>query len=1225
MAFLFLFFILFYTKGEAQNKRNKVELSSSSLTTLSAIKKETVVAVIGGTGPSDDFDGDGVINSVDLDDDNDGILDTDETKSDIPVVSGFDPIYPVGSTSTTDLPLGGRAIAYNAVSSGGVSYHCIMEITGKGGLPPGIVNIQNNGPLTITGGVPNKDPYVTYSVKFVPAAGFVLANYQNTTPIIGATLTKVTVVSADVDGSSNYKEVTGYLPSPNITKPVEIGTSLSPGGFTQGGGPAAASGYVYYRNNDGVNPANNAELPPYRMTIFYDTFTQADLVWGFTGSSSSIRSAGSPTMKFATIDITDANGNGFSNQFDLDSDGDGCSDSNEAYGNSTLADTNKQYGMNAYPVGTVAPITPVDTFNVTSDGKVVAASYVIVNYAPVVTITAVSAPVDVTNVLIGGTATFSATPNGASASATLKWQQKLNGSSTWTDIVSGTVGGVTYAISSFDNSLTITGITAALGNSEYHAVLSDSGATGYFVCGNKTSASAKLKLANISPVANNDVLTVNEDTSGTVNVVTNDTDADGTLDATTVDLDPATALIQNTFTVAGQGTYTVNNLGVVTFVPVLNFNGSSSISYTVNDNLGLVSNVATLAVTITSVNDAPVAKNDVATTNEDISATINVVTNVPGMDTDIDGTVDATKVDLDPATTGIQTTFTVTGQGTYTVNNAGLVTFVPVLNYNGIASPINYTVYDNLGLVSNISTLTITVVAVNDAPVAKNDVVTTNEDTSITINVVTNALGLDTDVDGTVDAATVDLDLATAGIQKTFTITGQGTYTIDNTGLVTFVPVLNYNGSSTINYTVNDNLGLVSNVTTLTVTITPVNDAPVAKNDVATTNEDISATINVVTNVPGMDTDIDGTVDATKVDLDPATTGIQTTFTVTGQGTYTFNNAGLVTFVPVLNYNGIASPINYTVYDNLGLVSNIATLTITVVSVNDAPVANNDTANTEKDTNVIVSVASNDTDIDGTINSATIDLDLATTGIQTTLTVAGQGTYTANANGTVTFDPLVSFAGTTTPINYIIQDNQAGVSNSATITIIVISDSDGDGVLDKIEIADGTNPNDYCDSKQENATLEHSAAFLAADCDGDGISNKDEYGTNYGHPFDSNGNGTPDYLEANNHNLSNSDDDLEIFNGVSPTSDDPKNNVFTIRNIEKYPNNSLHIFNRFGGLVYEAEGYGVGNKFFKGVSEGRSTISPSAELPEGTYFYALKYVNSAGVTKERSGYLYINR
>ncbi|MBF4494829.1 tandem-95 repeat protein, partial [Flavobacterium sp. MR2016-29] len=240
-------------------------------------------------------------------------------------------------------------------------------------------------------------------------------------------------------------------------------------------------------------------------------------------------------------------------------------------------------------------------------------------------------------------------------------------------------------------------------------------------------------------------------------------------------------------------------------------------------------------------------------------------------------------------TPGIQTSFTVTGQGTYTVNALGIVTFTPVLNYNGTATPVNYTVSDNDGAVSNTATITVTVTSVNDNPVANNDTKTTNEDTAVTIDVTAN----DTDADGTINKATVDLDPATPGIQTTFSVTGQGTYTVNALGIVTFTPVLNYNGTATpVNYTVSDNDGAVSNTASLTVTVTSVNDNPVANNDTKTTNEDTAVTIDITAN----DTDADGTVNKATVDLDPATPGIQTSFTVTGQGTYTVSALGIVTF-----------------------------------------------------------------------------------------------------------------------------------------------------------------------------------------------------------------------------------------------------------------------------------------------------------------------------------------
>ncbi len=77
--------------------------------------------------------------------------------------------------------------------------------------------------------------------------------------------------------------------------------------------------------------------------------------------------------------------------------------------------------------------------------------------------------------------------------------------------------------------------------------------------------------------------------------------------------------------------------------------------------------------------------------------------------------------------------------------------------------------------------------------------------------------------------------------------------------------------------------------------------------------------------------------------------------------------------------------------------------------------------------------------------------------------------------------------------------------------------------------------------------------------------------------------------------------------------------------MRQYPDNSLEIFNRWGVIVYEAQGYGQNGKFFKGVSEGRVTVNQSSELPVGTILLYIKYKDASGKVRDRSGYLYINR
>ena len=187
---------------------------------------------------------------------------------------------------------------------------------------------------------------------------------------------------------------------------------------------------------------------------------------------------------------------------------------------------------------------------------------------------------------------------------------------------------------------------------------------------------------------------------------------------------------------------------------------------------------------------------------------------------------------------------------------------------------------------------------------------------------------------------------------------------------------------------------------------------------------------------------------------------------------------------------------------------------------------------------------------------------------------------------------------------------------------LIDPDTDGDGVSNAQEVIDGTDPNNACSSKPSSITLPLSRSFLDGDCDSDGLTNEKEIGSNVKVPTDENNNGTPDYLEFNNHSVS--EDDLEIFNSMTINGDD-LNDVFVIRGIEQYPNNTVIIYNRWGVEVYNVEGYGQDNKFFRGISEGRKTISQTAELPKGTYFYLLRYVNKQGAEKERSGYLYITK
>ncbi len=480
------------------------------------------------------------------------------------------------------------------------------------------------------------------------------------------------------------------------------------------------------------------------------------------------------------------------------------------------------------------------------------------------------------------------------------------------------------------------------------------------------------------PVAEDDVATTDEDTAVVIDVVANDSDPDG-------DLDPTTVVITQQ---PDHGSVTVDLVtGAVTYTPDDNYNGPDSFQYTIQDEAGNTSDPATVNITVNPIEDPPVAEDDAATTDEDTAVVIDVVAN----DSDPDG-------DLDP------TTVVITQQpdhGSVSVDPVtGAVTYTPDDNYNGSDS-FQYTIQDEAGNTSDPATVNITVNPEGDPPVAKDDATNTDEDTAVVIDVVAN----DSDPDGDLDPTTV-------------VITQQpdhGSVTVDPvTGAVTYTPDDNYNGPDSFQYTIQDEAGNTSDPATVNITVNPVEDPPVAEDDVATTDEDTAVVIDVVAN----DSDPDG-------DLDP------TTVVITQQpdhGSVTVDPVtGAVTYTPDDNYNG-PDNFQYTIQDEAGNTSNPATVNITVNPVNDPPEAVDDNANTEEGSAVTIDVLDNDSDPDGDpieINS---------------FTQPSNGTVVLNPDGSFTYTPSGEFVGEDS-FTYTIRDSSGAISNTATVTITVSEDN----------------------------------------------------------------------------------------------------------------------------------------------------------------------------------------
>lgn len=371
-------------------------------------------------------------------------------------------------------------------------------------------------------------------------------------------------------------------------------------------------------------------------------------------------------------------------------------------------------------------------------------------------------------------------------------------------------------------------------------------------------------------------------------------------------------------------------------------------------------------------NQSPVADDDAVTVDEDNSIAIAVLDN----DSDPDG--DELTVD----------SFAQPTNGTVTNSNS-VLTYTPNANFNG-ADVFTYTISDGQGGLAS-ATVNIVVNAVNDQPVAVNDSASTDEDTAVTFNVVNN----DTDVDGDT------LTLAAVGNPA------NGTVTSNASGEITYTPAAGFFGSDSFSYTVSD--GSLTAVGTVIVSVSEVNQAPVAGDDNAVVDEDSAVAIVVLDN----DTDADS--DVLIVD----------SFGQGSNGSVTNSNS-VLTYTPNANFNGTDS-FTYTISDGRGGQST-ATVNVVINAVNDQPVATDDSTSTDEDTSVTFNVINNDTDVDGDA---------------LTLAAAGNpanGTVTSNANGQVTYTPDSGFFGTDS-FTYTVSDGSLSATGTVTVTVNEVSTS----------------------------------------------------------------------------------------------------------------------------------------------------------------------------------------
>ncbi|MDO8802619.1 Ig-like domain-containing protein [Phenylobacterium sp.] len=350
------------------------------------------------------------------------------------------------------------------------------------------------------------------------------------------------------------------------------------------------------------------------------------------------------------------------------------------------------------------------------------------------------------------------------------------------------------------------------------------------------------------------------------------------------------------------------------------------------------------------------------------------------------------------------------------------LTFVEVI-------PSNFTGPGAFGL-DNIS-LNATFGPSNVAPVAVADAFAATEDgAAVTLNVLAN----DTDADAG--------DTKTLVSVNTTGTTGSATANAD--GTVTYNPGANFQSlkagataTDTFSYTLKDTAGLTS-TTTVTMTVTGVNDGVIAVADSGAATEDGAAvTLDVLTN----DTDVDAGDTKTLVSVD-ATGAL---------GSVSANADGTVSYVTESAFQSLKAgatatdTFSYTVRDSAGAEST-ASVTMTVTGVNDGPVALADAGSVSEDQSVILNVLANDTDIDTGDLKTLVSVSATTSGASVAI-VDGKVVYTADAD---TQDLLTEGQTATDSFTYVMADS-AGATSTATVSVTVGGVANGANILGTVK------------------------------------------------------------------------------------------------------------------------------------------------------------------------------
>ena len=477
--------------------------------------------------------------------------------------------------------------------------------------------------------------------------------------------------------------------------------------------------------------------------------------------------------------------------------------------------------------------------------------------------------------------------------------------------------------------------------------------------------------SNLPPVAQDDDVSTNEDTaiiSGDVFADNgNGADSDPNGDSLTViAVDGVGSSVGSQIVLGSGALLTLNSDGTFDYDPNGVFetlaageSDTDSFSYTVSDGNG-GTDTATVTVTVDGVNDAPVAEDDDFSTDED-TAIIggNVLAdNGNGADSDVDASDVLSVSAVNGQGTAVGSQIVLASGALLTLNSNGTFDYDPNGAFEALATgesdtdSFSYTISDGNGG-SDTATVTIDIDGVNDAPVAEDDDLTTDEDSAIlgASVLADNGNGADSDVDTSDSLMVTAVNGSGASVGSQIVLASGALLTLGSDGMFDYDPngafetlAVGQNGTDSFNYTISDGNG-GSDTATVTIDIAGVNDAPVAQDDSFLTDEDTAILGGDVLadNGNGADSDVDTGDVLTVTAVNGQGTAVGSQIALASGALLTLNSDGTFDYDPNGAFEALGvgeadtDSFTYTISDGNGG-SDTATVTIDIDGVNDAPV-----------------------------------------------------------------------------------------------------------------------------------------------------------------------------------------------------------------------------------------------------------------------------------------------